>query len=139
MRSLVKQAGLESMIELDSAGTDGWHEGEHPDSRSVETARARGIEVKGRSRPFQSHDFKKFDYVLAMDRSNYNNLLEIAGTSQIDNVFMLRSFDPHTPQGPDVPDPYYGGTRGFDNVFDLCESACSGLLDFLRKQHNLPK
>src|SRR5690348_8407096 len=74
MRDLVERAGLADQIEVDSAGTGDWHVGQPPDARSMAAARARGIEMAGRARQFTSEDWERFDYVLAMDRSNFENL-----------------------------------------------------------------
>lgn len=137
MRHLVEQAGLTSLIEIDSAGTAAYHTGNPPDRRSRQAAAARGIEVGGRARQFQAADWDRFDYVLAMDRSNYEDLERIAPPEARSKLFLLRSFDPASPPGASVPDPYYGGAEGFEEVLDLCEAACRGLLDHLLERHAL--
>jgi protein-tyrosine phosphatase len=89
---------------------------------------------------FTSVDFDRYDYVLAMDRANRKELLRLARNEEDRaKVRLLRSFDPSLPQpdedaGPEVPDPYYGGPRGFEEVFDICERACRGLLEHLRSR-----
>ena len=133
MRHLVEEAGMGHRFELDSAGTGPWHVGEVPDSRARATARARGIAMSGRGRQFERGDFGRFDYVLAMDGENYDTLLRMAPDDEARaKVQLLRAFDPASPEGADVPDPYYGGPDGFDHVFDVCEAACRGLLERLR-------
>lgn len=137
MRHLVARAGLESVIEIDSAGTAAYHAGEAPDRRSRAAAAARGIPVGGTARQFRPEDWHRFDYVLAMDASNYEDLAQGAPAEQRSKLFLLRSFDPASPRGAGVPDPYYGGAEGFDEVIDLCEAACAALLEHLVKTHRL--
>jgi protein-tyrosine phosphatase len=131
MRSLVVQAGLQEAIELDSAGTGGWHVGHAPDSRASETARRRGVMLDGSARKVAPSDFDDFDLLLAMDLSNARDLERIApDESGRAKVRMLREFDPRGAEGGDldVPDPYYGEGDGFETVFDLVHAACEGLL-----------
>jgi protein-tyrosine phosphatase len=139
MRHLVKQAGLGDRVFIDSAGTGDWHVGEPRDRRSSEVGRRRGIPLSGRARQFVPADFARFEYVLAMDRQNLTNLQRLApDPTARDKVRLLRSFDPTVIDGDDeVPDPYFGGTEGFDQVFDICLRACGGLLDHLRQTHAL--
>jgi protein-tyrosine phosphatase len=143
MRALVRQAGLEDSIELDSAGTGSWHVGSSPDARATAAARARGIALDGSARQVTRDDFHDFDLVLAMDRSNMRELRRLAspGEEQRTNVRLLREFDPvsgaHSPEGwvaesLDVPDPYYGAPGGFDEVLDIVQAACDGLLAQIR-------
>lgn len=128
MRHLVREAGLEAQIEIDSAGTAGYHHGELPDRRARAAGARRGVEIGGRARQVVARDFERFDYVLAMDQSNLENLLAIAPQSARQRVRLLRSFDPEAPAGAAVPDPYYGDDSDFDAVFSICEAACRGLL-----------
>lgn len=137
MRYLVSEAGLEHAIEVDSAGTAGYHSGEVPDARARAAGRRRGIEIKGRARRIEPLDFERFDYVLAMDAANLEDLLSIAPESAKAKVRLLRSFDPASAPGSSVPDPYYGGDDGFDEVLDQCLAACAGLLNHLRREHSL--
>lgn len=138
MRHLVEEAGLSAAIAVESAGTAAWHVGKLPDDRSRATARRRGIDLASRARRFVSGDFARFDYVLAMDAENERALLELAPDLAFrDRIHRLRDFDPSAPRERDVPDPYYGGPRGFEHVFDLCEAACRGLLDHLRRNHGI--
>ena len=97
-----------------------------------------GTPLGGAARQFQPGDFARFDYVLAMDRKNRDGLLQLAPTAAARaKVRLLRSFDPAAPPDAEVPDPYYGGSKGFDEVFDICEAACQGLLAHLRRTHRL--
>lgn len=137
MRDLVVREGLASEIEVDSAGTGDWHVGHAPDARSVAAAKRRGILLGGRARHFEPEDFARFDYVVAMDQSNYEDLLRVAPSGVAgQKLRRLRSFDPASPPGASVPDPYYT-TDGFDEVIDLCIAACERLLEHVREAHGL--
>jgi protein-tyrosine phosphatase len=142
MRALVREAGLQQSIELDSAGTGGWHLGSPPDERATQTASARGIVLEGSARQVRREDFEDFDLILAMDGSNLAELRRLAPDEQArSRVRMLREFDPantaavaspRAAEDLDVPDPYYGGPRGFEDVLDIVQVACLGLLEELR-------
>jgi protein-tyrosine phosphatase len=138
MRHLVREVGLEGQVQIDSAGTGGWHVGEPRDRRSCEVGQRRGIPLTGRARQFIAQDFARFDHVLAMDGQNLESLLELAPDDVArTKIRLLRSFDPASPPDADVPDPYHGGPRGFDLVFDICEAACRGLLVEIRRIHGI--
>ena len=135
MRHLVKQAGLGDRIAIDSAGTGDWHVGQPRDRRSRAVGEVRGIPLSGEARQFVPDDFDDFDHVLAMDCANRDELRKLARNgSDRAKVALLRSFDPSAPPDAEVPDPYYGGPRGFDEVFDICERACRGLLERLMRE-----
>ena len=138
MRHLVQEEGLADRIAVSSAGTGDWHVGAPRDKRSHAVGAARGILLEGRARQFTSESFDGCDTVLAMDRSNRDGLLRLARTdADRAKVHLLRSFDPAAPPDAEVPDPYYGGARGFEDVFDLCEAACRGLVAHLRREHKI--
>lgn len=135
MAGLVEEAGLAQAIELDSAGTGGWHVGSAPDERASAAAAARGIAMRGVARQVRVEDFERFDLLLAMDAENQLALRALAPDAQTAaKVRLLREFDPASDgaRSLDVPDPYYGGPDGFDRVLDLVEAACAGLLAELR-------
>jgi protein-tyrosine phosphatase len=135
MRGLVAEAGLDGEVEVESAGTGSWHLGDPPDPRAVAAAAERGVELDGAARQVTGADFERFDLLIAMDRSNLRDLLAVAPDEDAaDKVRLLREFDPASAGAPDldVPDPYYGGDRGFETVLDMVEAACRGLLDELR-------
>ena len=135
MQKLVADAGLASKIEIDSAGTGGWHAGELPDPRSCAAGARRGYDLDHPARQFKAADFDRFDLVLAMDRDNHDHLQRLArGRTQLPPIRLLRSFDPSAPEGAEVPDPYGGGGDDFDHVLDVCERACQGLLEHLRSR-----
>jgi protein-tyrosine phosphatase len=138
MQHLIEQAGLADRIELDSAGTGAYHVGEKPDRRSAGAALRRGIQLRGCARQFERSDFDDFDYVVAMDSSNHRDLLALCRSADDrGKVSLLRDFDPASPRGASVPDPYFGGERGFDEVLDICQAACEHLLARLRREHGL--
>jgi low molecular weight protein-tyrosine phosphatase len=135
MRQLVREQGLEDRVEIDSAGTGGWHVGAPPDARASEAAAGRGVRLEGAARRFSVDDFDRYDLILAMDRENRRDLLRLApdGDARA-KVRLLREFDPAARDSGDldVPDPYYGGDHGFEEVLDLVEAATRGLLAELR-------
>jgi protein-tyrosine phosphatase len=138
MRHLIQKEGLGDRILIDSAGLGDWHVGHDRDARSHAVGRRRGVPLQGTARQFTARDFARFDYVLAMDRQNRAGLLALAPDDEARaKVRLLRSFDPAAPPDAEVPDPYYGGPQGFDDVFDICEAACAGLLAHLRRTHAL--
>ncbi|MES9956972.1 MAG: low molecular weight protein-tyrosine-phosphatase [Sedimenticola sp.] len=133
--ALVKREGLGERIVVDSAGTHAYHVGEQPDPRSQSTARARGFDLSHlRARKAEAVDFDRFDYVLAMDSDNYANLSAICPQGMQDKLQMFLDFAPHLGI-QDVPDPYYGGSGGFERVFDMVEAASEGLLADIRRRY----
>jgi protein-tyrosine phosphatase len=136
-RHLVRQEKLEEIIQTDSAGTHAYHVGNPPDIRAQATAERRGIELHDlRARRVSAEDFDLFDYVLAMDQDNYQILSGICPPGYEARLRMFMEFAPHL-KIPEVPDPYYGGTRGFERVFDMVEEAARGLLEDIRSKHDL--
>jgi low molecular weight protein-tyrosine phosphatase len=122
---LVADAGLADEIDVDSAGTGGWHAGEPPDQRATAAARRRGLELGGVARQISPADFAEFDLIVSVDDENLQRLRKIAPPGATDRIRKLTAAD--------VPDPYYGGPQGFDLVLDLVEAACRELLDELRQ------
>jgi len=132
-RRWVHDAKLDAQFEIDSAGTAAYHVGESADARSRAAAHRRGYELTGKGRQFKARDFDTFDYVLAMDQDNLRALKQLAPNEAARRkIQLLREYDPTAPAGAEVPDPYYGGSAGFDNVIDICERACTGLLNHIR-------
>ncbi len=133
MRALVAAAGLRDRIELDSAGTGGWHEGAPPDARATAAATLRGIELEGAARQVRRRDFEEFDLLIALDAPNARDLRRLAPDADAAaKVRRLREFDPVGGDDLDVGDPYYGGEDGFGRVLDQVQAACDGLLEELR-------
>ncbi len=138
MRSLLERSGLQRRVVVESAGTAGYHVGALPDRRARAAAQARGLDLSSRARQFVPDDWHRLDYVLAMDQQNLDDLARSAPDAKARaKAWLLRSFDPNSPPGAAVPDPYHGGPEGFENVLDLCEAACEGLLAHLRREHQL--
>jgi protein-tyrosine phosphatase len=136
-RQQVAERGLQDRFEIDSAGTSGYHDGAPPDRRSTETARRRGVVLAGRSRMVGPDDLRRFDYVIAMDAENEAALRDLlAGSGGAARVHRLREWDP-APDDGNVPDPYYGGPRGFDDVHDIVERASAGFLAHVAREHGL--
>lgn len=135
MLHLIKERGLEDRIRVDSAGTASYHIGDPADPRSSQAAEKRGIDLPSRARQFTKSDFERFDYVLACDQSNLENLRHLAGPTDREKIYLLLDFDSENPKGSSVPDPYYGGPQGFETVLDLCQSACEKLLDHIVETH----
>jgi len=133
-RKLLEQEGMAHLIEIDSAGTHGYHVGYPPDRRAQETAVRRGIDLSGlRARRVDPEDFEVFDYVLAMDQDNYHRLSAICPPGFERKLMLLMDFAPHL-RTREVPDPYYGGPSGFERVFDMVEAAAEGLLEDIRRR-----
>jgi protein-tyrosine phosphatase len=127
-RRLVEEEGLAQRFEIDSAGLGAWHLGQAPDDRAQAAARARGIDISGQSaRQVRQDDFDRFDLLLVMDRSN---LAELKRSAPAEARAKIRPFLDFAPKAgtKDVPDPFYGGTEGFDHALDLIEAAARGLL-----------
>lgn len=137
MRHLLAEAGIDDRVEVDSAGTGAWHVGEQADARARATARSRGLSLTSIARQFVTRDLDEFDYVIAMDRSNLRNIERlVGGRPRRAAIHLLRSLDPNSTDALDVPDPYY--EDNFDEVFDICEAGCRGLLVRIRAEHGLP-
>jgi len=134
-RNLVKQRGLSEHILTDSAGTIDYHAGEPPDRRARATAERRGIDLSDlRARKALVKDFERFDYLIAMDRANYSDLLALCPPGFEERLHLFLDFAPQRPED-EVPDPYYGGVAGFDRVFDLVEEASRGLLRHIQERN----
>jgi protein-tyrosine phosphatase len=124
----VKENGLN--WEIDSAGTAAYHVGNLPDERSIEVANKYGIDLTNqRARQFKANDFKEFDVIYAMDTENYNNILNLAKyeTEEQKVKLILNEIEPDS--NSSVPDPYYGGEEGFENVYQMLDLACEEVLN----------
>lgn len=139
-RHKVKAAGLSDAIGCDSAGTAGYHTGAKADKRMISHAEKRGIQLESRARQFVTGDFDEFDLILVMDESNYQDVQTAARSAGLESVFdskvkmMMEYADSNTyDKYPEVPDPYYGGSEGFELVLDLLDISCENLLNIVRK------
>ena len=132
-RGKAQEAGLLDQLLIDSAGTHAYHVGEPPDLRSQEFARKRGYDLSPqRARQVNANDFEKFDLIIAMDKDNLRNLQKLCPSQYHHKLKLMMSYATHSPSDV-VPDPYYGGGRGFDMVLDYIEDASDGLLVAIRK------
>lgn len=133
---VVAEEGMDELIETDSAGTHAYHVGEPPDPRAMKHAMARNIEISHlRARKVTSDDFHEFDYVLAMDNDNFQILEQLCPLGMEHKLSLLMDYAPHV-QFREVPDPYYGGSKGFERVLDMVEEASRGLLAVIREKHS---
>ncbi|EJW99431.1 low molecular weight protein-tyrosine-phosphatase [gut metagenome] len=131
MKYLVKEAGLETEFEIDSAGILSYHQGELPDSRMRAHAARRGYDLVHRSRPVCTDDFERFDLIIGMDDRNIDDLKDRAPSVEAcEKIYRMTEFCTRM-VADHVPDPYYGGAEGFEYVLDVLEDACAGLLTFL--------
>jgi protein-tyrosine phosphatase len=131
---LIAREGLEDRFVVDSAGTGGWHVGNPADRRMRAAAERRGIHLPSRARQIELADFTSFDRILTMDDDNLRNVLSLA--RELGDRPGLAHIEPMTSHcrrlsAREVPDPYYGGEQGFEDVLDLLEDACGGLLETL--------
>ena len=131
LRHKLRELGLEEGVEVDSAGTGDWHVGKPPDSRTRQAAQLRGYDLSAlRGRQVCASDFGRFDLILAMDNSNLEHLRRLRPDGAMAELdLFLRRYDLALDE---VPDPYYGGEEGFEQVLDLLEQGCDGLLRELR-------
>ena len=133
-KQLLKERGLADQIQCDSAGTGDWHVGKPPDPRTLAVARQYQVPVEHRGRQFASDDFSVYDYIIVMDASNRQNVLaQLPPNTQSDHVFLMRQFDDE-PSKLDVPDPYWGGERGFDDMYHLLRRGCVNLLTYIEER-----
>ncbi|MDH5484827.1 MAG: low molecular weight phosphotyrosine protein phosphatase [Gammaproteobacteria bacterium] len=136
-RHIVEQAELGDKIHIDSGGTHAYHVGNEPDQRAQATALKRGLDLSNqRARKVKTSDFEEFDYILAMDASNYAELENICPRGEENRLSLFLEFA-NGVREREVPDPYYGGDQGFEHVFDLVENASRGLLEDIRSKHKI--
>lgn len=137
-RKLVDEAGLSAHFEIDSAGTGPWHVGEPADRRMQHTARQHGVDLSSHvARQLSQEDLARYDYILVMDRENLEDVLRMDREGRFrDKVQLFRTFDPEPGNG-EVPDPYYGGARGFEEVYQIVTRTARRLLEHLVTTHRL--
>lgn len=135
LEKMARERGLREEIHVESSGTDAWHVGEEVDSRMQRTAAKHGLRMHHRARRLSREDLRQYDIVFAMTAGHVRSIHSLArsdsGGDQV-RVRFFRSYDPRVSAGtnpPDVPDPYYGGTEGFEEVFTIVERTCSAILD----------
>lgn len=117
----------------DSTGTAAYHVGENPDHRSIAVAHKNNIHIEHKARQFKKDDYAQFDYILAMDQNNYDDIISMAGRTH-QNLFLLRAFEDENNEGRDVPDPYYGGPEGFDLIYDMMSRCIQNLIKHIENK-----
>lgn len=133
-RSPLAEGILKSKVDLekvhvDSAGTGGWHVGDAPDPRSIEVARANGLDItQQRGRKFSTYDFESYDYIFVMDNSNYRDVVALATSPSEKEKVQLILNEIFPGENVDVPDPYYGGSDGFQKVYAMLDEACENIV-----------
>ena len=133
-RHFIQAAGLTDSIEVDSAGTNGYHAGEAPDPRTRKVAQSRGYDLSGlRARKLEVLDFQRFDLILAMDRGHLEIMQRLCPEVYQPRLRLFMEYARDS-EFDEVPDPYSGGPRGFEAVLDMCEDGVQGVLDSLRAQ-----
>nr|WSY53433.1 low molecular weight phosphotyrosine protein phosphatase [Streptomyces sp. NBC_00886] len=134
-RARVEEAGLNGLVEVDSAGTDGWHEGDGADPRAVAVLEEHGYGTDHAARRFQASWFSRLDLVIALDSGHRKALRRLAPTEDdARKVHLLRSYDPGAGDDLDIPDPYYGDLDGFQECLEMVEAASTGLLAAVREE-----
>jgi protein-tyrosine phosphatase len=128
MKFWIEEKGLSRAYFIDSAGTSAFHVGEKADKRMREVAYTHGVNLTSRARQFLKEDLDKFDYIIAMDENNYRNIVSL-NSSLESKVLMLREFDEEAFGDLNVPDPYYGGLEGFEEVFQIVMRSCKKLAE----------
>ncbi|MGW8122111.1 low molecular weight protein-tyrosine-phosphatase [Roseivirga echinicomitans] len=136
-RAKVIERGLASVFTIDSCGTANYHIGKQPDERTLQNARQNGVDLNHQARQFSVNDFYDFDYIIPMDDSNAQNIARLAPKNSHAEVYLMRGFD-DTALNADVPDPYYGGEEGFQNVFEIINRSTEGLLNFILDKQQTP-
>ncbi len=137
MNYLIEKEGLRDRFELDSAGTSSYHIGSSPDRRMNMAAQKKGIKLKGKARQIEDFDLEYYDLILAMDQSNYQDILDLDRQGKYHHKIKLMCDFATEHTDKEVPDPYYGGDSGFDYVIDLLLDACQGLLDYCQKEFKI--
>lgn len=131
----IKRKGLDNFIEVDSCGTSNYHIGGLPDSRTIKNAMQNGIVIDHCGQQLCENDLDKFDFILAMDKSNYQNIMRLSNSGNHSaKIKMMREFDP-LEKGGEVPDPYHGGEKGFQDVFEMLDRTMSAFIFYLEENH----
>lgn len=131
----IQQFGIEHRFIVDSCGTGNYHIGQQPDPRTVSNARRNGVRINHACRQLQAQDLIDFDYILAMDASNLSNILKLPNAANYaDKIMLMREFDPDG-KGREVPDPYFGGEDGFQEVFEMLDRTMHHFIKHLKHSH----
>ena len=137
LKSRIKSLDLENKISVDSCGTSKYHIGEQPDSRTLANAKSNGLQLDHQARQFMKEDFRNFDYILAMDNANLKNVHKVDQTGEFRDKTMLMRFFDLKDKNADVPDPYFGGEDGFQNVYEILDRSMDIFIQWLTEKHAL--
>lgn len=132
----LEEKGLFEKVIIDSCGTSDFHEGEDADPRTLQTLDSNNVPLDHQARQLRAEDFSRFDYIIAMDEKNFDDILLRKPEDSDAKVLLMREFD-NDPEDLNVPDPYWSGEDGFNLVFDTLSEASENFLKFLQKKHNL--
>lgn len=131
----INKKGLNAFFEGDSCGTSNYHIGQPPDERTIRNASGNGITIEHLGRQLQKEDLESYDFILAMDKTNYNHIFHLPNAaSHSHKISLMREYDPI--ESGDVPDPYYGGEKGFQQVFDILDRSIENFIEQMRKVSN---
>lgn len=133
LKKKISENGMDRWVEVDSCGTSNYHIGDGADPRTIANASKNGVPIDHCARQLTEEDLSRFDYVFAMDKSNYQNILRLVPEAEAlrQRVRMMREFDPLS-KGGEVPDPYHGGEQGFQDVFDILDRSTDGFIAHLQ-------
>lgn len=132
----VAESGLTEKFYVDSCGTGDFHIGELPDERTLKIAEKNGVPINHRARQFDSDDFELFNHIIVMDKSNFNNVTALDGGKKYDHIELMRTYDENA-DSIEVPDPYWGGLDGFQNVYDILDRSTDNFLNSLSQKYGL--
>lgn len=137
LKKKIKERGLEEQVEVDSCGTSNYHIGDNADSRTIANATRHGVPIDHCARQLTAADLDRFDFIFAMDKNNYRNILTLAKSDHATGkVKLMREFDP-AGTGEEVPDPYHGDERGFEEVFEILDRSTDHFLLHLKREFNV--
>ena len=135
LKKKVKEKGMDSWVEVDSCGTSNYHIGDNADPRTIASAKQHGVPIEHCARQLTLEDLVRFDFIFAMDKSNFHNIMKLSQGKDLQNkVRMMREFDPY-PNGGEVPDPYHGTEKDFKEVFDILERSTENFTAFLQERY----
>mgnify|MGYP001988601708 CR=1 FL=1 len=137
MNGIIKNNNLQALVKCDSAGTIGYHEGDPADQRMKMFASKRGYDLTSIARQIRHEDLQTFDYIITMDKDNYDDVTALDSTGEYSDKITMMTDYAKAIKTNSVPDPYYGGSNGFELVLDLLEDSCEGLLDHINNNNDL--
>jgi protein-tyrosine phosphatase len=134
LKKKLKDQGMDSWVEVESCGTSNYHIGDNADARTIANASKHGVPIDHCVRQLTPADLENFDFIFAMDKSNYQNIIRLTDNQALrDKIKMMREYDPYG-KGGEVPDPYHGGEKDFQEVFDILDRSTDNFMKYLKKQ-----